>query len=584
MNEAARLEAKLLQINRDCFANWAEDTDALDGIGLRTAQILNRGNRASKTRAVDTERLELAVTTVRDNNSELTGRVLRYAAFGCCTRFTRSNYSLIGDAGALHRLLAAATAEIERDPRWFRRIFGGLLHSYFSAERQASWFSDDAIISGNERLRQFLEAHVDKTIALTPRTRWADALMARPALLSRRPGVDFSNEWIAGDTKSFETVAEQLGVGGGAWLSLTVARNALENITSMPDEAFRTHISVFLEIAGEPRFQALRDEIYAVLLTRYVECSTRAPHGALRDAVIAAWRAPWLTKNLAAWGRVSETTRKMVEGWLKLELIQQFFDVLSDDKQQDRRRFEFWRAYHEQMDAVYFVLGSDAGRRRDEDWTRLKTALEGRALSYVGSAKTHAFIMYIGDRAIVEFSQTGNAAYFYDKCNLDIGPERVSATTNWLKREPPGKRMLHADRPSMRWEVQFSGALNLPISPVTSNNTAGAPASQNSFANLFGQPATASAPRRDAAPERSPPTAFANLFGASSVSKPGPSTTRENDVVIPYARANGLTIDDRRSQGGSLWIMTGDGDALLNERLKHWGFRFNAGRGWWRAD
>jgi hypothetical protein len=36
----------------------------------------------------------------------------------------------------------------------------------------------------------------------------------------------------------------------------------------------------------------------------------------------------------------------------QVDIIRQFFDVLSDDRGQDRGRFEFWSRYYEQMDEV----------------------------------------------------------------------------------------------------------------------------------------------------------------------------------------------------------------------------------------
>jgi hypothetical protein len=74
---------------------------------------------------------------------------------------------------------------------------------------------------------------------------------------------------------------------------------------------------------------------------------------------------------------------------------------------------------------------------------------------------------------------------------------------------------------------------------------------------------------------------FSNLFKASPVTA---HNAGAEDTAIAYAEANGLTVDDKRSRGGSLWIKTGDGDDLLNERLARWGFRHSAGRGWWRAN
>jgi hypothetical protein len=239
---------------------------------------------------------------------------------------------------------------------------------------------------------------------------------------------------------------------------------------------------------------------------------------------------------------VTVEARLMVEGWLKREFMRQFFDVLSDDRQQDRRRFDFWLQQIDRIGSVYFALGSDADKRQDVDWKRLKAALDGRSLAYTGSRSTHAFIMYIDDKAVVEFSQTGNAAYFYQKDDLLIPPERQTATTSWLKRHPPGRQMTHQDSGTATWEDKFRRALGVQGAPDVSRR-----------------------------PESSP------------WPKPKPIAP-EVDHIIGYARANGIGVDDKRAQGGNLWLLADQSNPALNESLTAWGFAPKSGRGWWRAD
>ena len=98
-------------------------------------------------------------------------------------------------------------------------------------------------------------------------------------------------------------------------------------------------------MVGPARFRFLRDEIYSTLLDRYAQLANPVVNPELRDAVVASWKNPWLPLNASAWGRVTPTAKQMVTSWLKLELIHQFFEVLSEDGRQDKRRFEFWRGY-----------------------------------------------------------------------------------------------------------------------------------------------------------------------------------------------------------------------------------------------
>jgi hypothetical protein len=542
MDDFDSLFQRLEHVSGQAIGDLRIDEGQLMGLPDEVARILGRTSALHPARIQDKERIWSAVSELRDGANEHSRSTLRYVAYGCCSVFTAHAYSLVSDQPALGRFLHACELEGRSDPRWFRKIYGALLDAYFSAERDADWFKSLRAEAGHRQVRKFLQRHMSTVIELEPRTNWADALARQSTLLGDNPGAEFASEWINGNDQVLKSVMEQLRLGGTSWLATDTVRAALLLTTQFGDAEFRAQIPQFLTAAGDARFGIIRDEIYASLLTRYSKCRDAAAHSALRDAVISAWRAPWLTKNQPEWGRVSPEARKMVEGWLKLELIHQFFDVLSDDRQQDRRRFEFWRQHHERMDAVYFVVGSEAESRQDADWKRLMNALEGRSLSYVGSRRTHAFIMYIGDTAIVEFSQTGHAAYFYDKADLLIGTDRLSATTPWLKRREVGSRMLHKDGSSGTWEQKFQLKLGEPKRPQAANGSRSA--------GLFNQkPATPSAAD-----------------------------------IISYITANGCNVDDKRSQGGNLWVLTDQDNSSMNERLSAWGFAYKSGRGWWRAD
>lgn len=539
MDDLAILAERLLRSNRELDSLLISEDVFLTQLPQDVETILRWAAGVRRTKGPSRDRVFAAVYAVR-NNEALAYRELRFAAIGSCDRLEADGYRLIDDTGARLRLLAAIDRQDE--PRRYRKLFGSLFQAYLATERASPAFKS-AATEGHNALREYLERNLQRVLPIEPRTRWADVLSKRPTLLSESPGEEFAAAWLAGDTAEFLATVEALQIGSNSWLVADVARAALDRAVALNDHSFVGHIDHFLQAVKEPRFEALRDEVYARLLTRFALCRRAQPHVPLRDAVIAAWKAPWLTMNHAAWARVSEATRKMVEGWLKLELIHQFFDVLSDDRDQDRRRFEFWRGYHEQMDAVYFVLGSDADRHGDADWKKLKEAIEGRHLAFSGSRSTHAFIMYIGDRAIVEFSQTGNAAYFYRRTDLQIDPERRSVTTSWLKRNPPGDPMRHVDGASATWEHKFAHVLNGGLS----------------------RPSKAVVHNRWQAGEQS--SRAVPMFELQA-----------------FAKRFALRIQDNRHLGGRLYVLTEDRTTAVNRQLERWGFTYSPGRGWWRAD
>jgi EH_Signature domain len=535
MDDFDSLFQRLEHVSGQAIGDLRVEECQLMGLPDEVARILGRTSAHHPARIQDKERIWSAVSELRDGATEFSRTTLRYAAYGSCSVFTEHAYCLVGDSPALDRFLNACEHEGRADPRWFRKFYGALLDAYFSAERDADWFKSLRAEAGHRQVRKFLQRHMATVIELEPRTNWADALARQSTLLGDNPGVEFASEWINGNDQALKSVMEQLRLGGTSWLATDTVRAALLLTTQFGDTEFRARIQQFLTAAGHARFGTIRDEIYADLLTRYSKCRDTSAHPALRDAVIAAWRAPWLTKNQAAWGRVSPEARKMVEGWLKLELIHQFFDVLSENPQQDRRRFEFWRQYHERMDSIYFALGSKEYRSKDADMVRLKVALDGRLLFLSDTvASNNAFIMTIGDRVYVEFSQHGNAALPFLPSSLRIADSQTTLSHQMLRDGLADTRLVHRGA----WESRFHDYIN---------------------------------GRRDPA---SP------SWQAASSSRAAPHI----DHIIGYARANGIGVDDKRNQGGNLWLLADQANSALNERFTAWGFAYKSGRGWWRAD
>jgi hypothetical protein len=336
-------------------------------------------------------------------------------------------------------------------------------------------------------------------------------------------------------------------------------------------QSFISHIPALLAIAREQRFEALRDEIYARLVTRYADIPSHPVHADLRDALVAAWKNPWLARNASAWSRhdVTAEARRMVAGWLKLDLIHQFFDVLSDDRGQDRSRFEFWSRYYEQMDDVYIALGTSAFYSGSPDLVKLRRDLDGRLLKLNSTgADTNAFIMFMGNVVVVEFSQKGNAAYRYRRSDAPISDATRTIGISQLKCSPPGIRMLH-----MRdWQRQFSRELGHsadvrrgtahPLLPAATQRPAG------HRAQTWLQQATAH--HANSAP-------IASARPTNNGAPPSPAD------VAAFAQRHSLNWANQRPKGGNLWVLAEQADSEITRQLKVWGFAYRPGRGWWRA-
>ncbi len=257
-----------------------------------------------------------------------------------------------------------------------------------------------------------------------------------------------------------------------------------------------------------------------------------------------------------AWGRVSAAARQMISNWLKLDLIFEFFNLLAEDGRGDRSRFEFWRRYLEQIDDMYFVLGSRTLNSNDPNIRALRKKLEGRLTHLTGTEPANnAFIMRIGNALIVEFSRNGNATYTYTSSQLPFLLEGVQSNEMDDLKSDKENRLLHIGAGGQSWQERFEQKLRarFNINPDSSGRSAPA-ASKLAFTG-----------------SRTPPARRAKAgFGVIELIELRNLMEREN-----------LEWDDRRARTGNLWVLSHDVPQRVETRLVEWGFRLKQGKGWW---
>jgi hypothetical protein len=452
----------------------------------------------------------------------------------------------------MERLLSSVSVYSHRG-RAFRRLYLGLLSAYFAADRSAAWFA--AAEPGNDALRHYL-AHVRTALPqIDPPLERLTALSQYPSVLAQDATRIFAKSWLAGDDATLQTVVGQLEIPGSSWFVTQTLTSALETLGGLTDADYLAVLPRLLTAAGEPRYQTVRDDIYAATVMRYAAMLSRPIHAELRDALVGAWKNPWMARNDGAWGRVSDEARKMVGGWLKLELIHQFFDVLSEDGRQDRRRFEFWSKYYDKMDDVYFALSSEAYRSNQPDMVKLRSAMDGRCLELLHALpRTSAFVMCMGDTVVVEFSMSGNAAFIFPRRYLEIdGNERAIAVGRLRVKQ--GQRLIHRDSGGMTWEEQFRRKLSNDSPPMRSTPV-----------------------RRETRP------AFIQTPPDSIQTAPLQAGNRDDPEIMTFAQMNRIRVEDRRRLGGRLWLIYHGGEPKITARLVSLGFRYVPDKGWWRAD
>lgn len=538
MSKAQDLAAALAKVGNDAIARWvASDAEAMAAVAAkveqRSATLANR----RQPQAFHKRLVEAIGRFRRNPDSEFDFRTLRLVCHGCSHGISEGSYALLADSRAFPVLLGSVYG-YAHEPRRFRRLYHGLLQSYLATDRNVDWFNTQEARLGNEQLRQFLDGCFHSIRDLEPPLPWVEALADHCDILSERPTDRLVRLWHTGTQDAFRDVIARLGIGGSSWLVAATLTDVVAAAAKQDDFAFVAQIPSLLELICEQRFQSLRDDILVALVTRYAHVANPTVHPALRDALIDAWKNPWLERNQSAWGRVPDAARKMVAGWLKLDLIHQFFEVLSEDRGQDHQRFEFWRDYYEEMDDVYFALGSRAFNSRDSDIVKLRESLDGRLLQLGGAEPANnAFIMFIGESVFIEFSKKGNAAYRYHSRDFDLTDGNTRIHIKRLKRSPPGMQMRHDWSGGKSWQDQFAAFI-----------------AQRSPAEIL---------RRHGHP-----------------SSPFPQI---KDIKT-YASKHGIRVHDKRSLGGSLWLRTDDADPDITKTLTAWGFRFAPGKGWWRTN
>jgi hypothetical protein len=157
-------------------------------------------------------------------------------------------------------------------------------------------------------------------------------------------------------------------------------------------------------------------------------------------------------------------------------------------------------------------------------------------LQLTGSeANNNAFIMCMGDKVVVEFSKKGNAVYRYSRGQLDLDSARRTIDVGELRRDQT-QRLIHNNTRDETWQERFANALRRASPHPASRVTVILPEREGSF-----------------------------------------------QEISAFARAAKISMEDHRRKGGSLWLMASDTDYKVNRQLIAWGFKYRAGRGWWRA-
>ncbi len=454
-------------------------------------------------------------------------RSLKLICYGAALPPKPGQPCVLEDESLLTKLLAAVST-LKGRTRQLRRCFQGLLSTFFSYAPPTS------AQHGWHRLRAFLAQHLRHVREGDRVPDWVEALHDHEDLLSEAPCVQFGRAFLKGETATFNAMCERLHISQSSWVREQVVLAAVKEAIRSSEAQFRRYLDTLLPALAEIPSVQLRG--VRNLLDHYADLSSTQEHAGLRTAALELMGNPLLIANGQRWREVSAPAREMVGTWLKHQVISLFFNLLSQDGNTDRRRVEFWSDYAEQIENIWVVFGETARARRNMDFANLRKLLGDNALILSGAAKTNnAFIMKIGSQYVIEFGETGNAAYVYPQNAL---PFELSGTLHLRDDLKHGShRLPHQGL----WQYSFRRELRLRGSGITP-----APSADRAVARGFDEQSTA--------------------------------FERE---LRRFCADTGLVLEDRRGRENR-WLVHADNlNTHIANTLAQWNFRYDQANSWW---
>lgn len=450
----------------------------------------------------------------------------------------REQYCLIDNSEQLKKLLVQVDRYLSC-PRKYRRCYRGLLLSYFTLEPESP-HTEKSVGSVWECLRHYLNDRVNCTHVEGVTPDWVAALHRHRNLLTSDPCSRYVQALLLqGNNDLFEDAERTLGFSGDCWVSRMMMQASVAAVMDLPDEQFRHHVSSFLTLLSGQRNATLFNSGLAKLLDRYSQIQPQILHAALRDFSIEYWNNPWLNVHSDYWSLVSSSTRKMVGDWLKVDLIENFFDLLSDNDSQNTRRQKFWIRYAGQMTDIYFLLGYYAMYNQSQSLISFRKKTAGRLLRLSEvNRDSNALVIVINNHVFIEFGMRGYAAYTHQQIPFDPdGNDEVHL--NVLVDE--NQCLMHQDNANgyNQWEQYFDAYLY---------------------------------------------QSFRIRVSASEPPEPWRSglclTTLNSETFNAFCQAFDLKTNDERIAGGYLWVLAGYRKSIICEQLRAWGLSYHVGKGW----
>ena len=459
MDALEKLQGKLRNINQVALARMRPG----DSLQMQNERLLLQAKVKGSYRLEEAplDSIEDALRNFRQNGYLKGLRQIRLICYGCTLAVGADAYRLIESRENFEKLLSHVGHYKDRR-RTFRKLYRGLLNSYFSYDPDAP--EVDIVARGNvEKLRKFLADQLAGFVIGDFTPDWLAVLGSYPDLLSEHPGQ--SMEIPQGDWSVLDEICKRLELDSDSWLVRRLVLEQVMAVERMDDATFKDYLDSLLLLLHD--YPLYSDVGLKVLLDRYAVCEVQEIHAQLRDFALGLWGNPWLPDNRHQW-QCGESARAMMAHWLKRQLLRGFFALLSNDDKAHPRRANFWDLYSEDMIGMYFALGRDAYRSGNMPLYKFRSYAKG-LIAKLSEEKhgVHTCIMQFAHHHVVEFNRENNVAYFYDTSQgtpsfyfskgwVDVGAIGVNDISEGADIARVSKPIRHQDTRQLTWEGEFA--------------------------------------------------------------------------------------------------------------------------------
>ena len=522
---------------------------------------------------------------------------LKYVCYGVTVPVGKDQLRVIDQQPLLDGLVTMVSQR-ESQPKQFRRCYQGLLTGYFGFD----WYGEpgDSAIDNWTVLRGYLHDRLKPTLQAAA-TRggvpdWLHTLNAHHNLLTDDPCSRYAQALSRGDSAQLRDVCTGLGIAGSSWVWSDALMAYVRLVCEARDGGFRKGLNGILDLVNG-RADIKLPAVLAVTATalsvaRYASCVEKPEHADLRDTCVYWIGNPWLKRT--AWDAHvnDEPARQMVDGWLKRQLIKDFFELLAQDGSAELGRLQYWLKWEPHITDMWFVLGADARNNRTPEFAELRKRMAGRDRSLGDTTdQNNAFVMRIGPLLVIEFGVTNNACFVFAASDFRQSLDASSLSVHVLKQRLHSTKLSHTPG----WAYRFDQALKKKLESV--------PASKGVLKPSVGRPT------RPVKTESSEWESYRNKHLADRAAvRPSPlptvkqasvsphvistninrrsMTQSEFDVIQRLCAQHNIEIEDNRLKKGALWILAPNrkGRLGLSSLLDRYGFRYVEGKGFWLKD